>query len=282
MKGFIIKRIKTIYLPFIKYSLCFLCLHNIFFRINFIGIINGNTLYTLRQYIHQAINILILGGGESLTGPLWYLIPLIEVELLYVMMMYIVRKVTDERKSMYIIGILCLLIFFTLSNLDLPRNLSNASRLVLFYYLGDLYKSCIYNRIKIKPVLAILCLAIWMICTVVSDSWQSEKLIIVVVSATCGIICIVKLAQLIRGSKKILEYLGKKTMPIVAYHLLIFCLVKCVYVKVYNMNCKYIATKEAICDYKWIIVYLVCGIFGSLFLDKVITDIKDCIKIKVA
>lgn len=48
MKGFIIKRIKTIYLPFIKYSLCFLCLHNIFFRINFIGIINGNTLYTLR------------------------------------------------------------------------------------------------------------------------------------------------------------------------------------------------------------------------------------------
>ena len=198
------------------------------------------------------------------------------------MMMYVARKVTDERKSMCIIGIVCLLIFFTLSNLNLPRNLSNASRLLLFYYLGYLYKNCIYNKVKIKSVLIILCLAVWMVCTVVSDSWQSENLIIVMMSAICGIICIVKLAQLIKVSTKILKYLGEKTMPIVAYHFLIFCLVKCIYVKVYNMDYKYIATTGAICDYKWIIAYLVCGILGSLFLDKVIIGIKDCIKIKIA
>lgn len=50
---FVKKRIETIYIPFVSYSLVFLVFHNFFYKINFIGPINGNQ---------------ILSGGVHKTG----------------------------------------------------------------------------------------------------------------------------------------------------------------------------------------------------------------------
>lgn len=50
---FVKKRIETIYIPFVSYSLVFLAFHNFLYKINFIGPINGNE---------------ILSGGVHKTG----------------------------------------------------------------------------------------------------------------------------------------------------------------------------------------------------------------------
>lgn len=47
LKLFVTKRIKSIYLPFVSYSLVFLAFHNFFYRINFIGPINGNKILSV-------------------------------------------------------------------------------------------------------------------------------------------------------------------------------------------------------------------------------------------
>lgn len=39
---FVKKRFKTIYVPFVSYSLVFLTFHNFFYKIHFIGPVNGN------------------------------------------------------------------------------------------------------------------------------------------------------------------------------------------------------------------------------------------------
>ena len=41
---FVKKRIETIYIPFVSYSLVFLAFHNFFYKIHFIGPINGNQI----------------------------------------------------------------------------------------------------------------------------------------------------------------------------------------------------------------------------------------------
>lgn len=41
---FIVKKIEKLYIPFEAYSLFFLLLHNFFYKINFIGEINGNKI----------------------------------------------------------------------------------------------------------------------------------------------------------------------------------------------------------------------------------------------
>ena len=72
----------------------------------------------------------------------------------------------------------------------------------------------------------------------------------------------------------ILKYIGKKTMPIVAWHFLVYCFVKMAYVWCYNLDRTLVATKAAICDPKWIAIYVVCGLIGSLLIDEIVSEIK--------
>lgn len=63
-------------------------------------------------------------------------------------------------------------------------------------------------------------------------------------------------------------------MPIVALHFFVYCFVKIVYVKVYHMDNAYIATKAAITDPKWVGVYVLSGLLGSLAIDFIIENMK--------
>ena len=123
------------------------------------------------------------------------------------------------------------------------------------------------------------CFAIWMFCTLYSTSWQGENLCVTVLSANAGICCVIAVSKFIEESAlekttKILQYIGKKTMPIVAFHFFVYCFVKIVYVKVYHMDNAYIATKEAITDPKWVGVYVLSGLLGSLAIEFIIENMK--------
>lgn len=131
-----------------------------------------------------------------------------------------------------------------------------------------------------KQVAALVgCLAIWMGCTLYSESWQGKNLLITAVSAGAAIYCVVEISKFLTKVAKeqvvaILKYIGKKTMPIVAWHFLVYCFVKMAYVWCYNLDRTLVATKEAICDPKWIAIYVVCGLIGSLLIDEIVSEIK--------
>lgn len=290
LKKFLFKRIKTIYLPFIKYSLVFLIFHNLFYKIHFIGTINGNKIFEGVDYIKQIILILTLGGGESLTGALWYLIPLLELEILFAIILLVSMHLGGIKKQAGITIIICIAIYFLLSNASLPRNLSNAARLLLFYCMGyyikkyDLLEGSICLSQKIFKFVGLF--IIWGGITIFSSSWQGTNLFLVAISASAGIYCIVSFSQFISKyvcdiGIYILEYIGQKTMVIVALHFLMYCFVKVIYVSVHNMDKELIAEKEAICDFKWIGIYVLAGLIGSLFIDFIFEKIKKYLKMFV-
>ena len=78
-KTFSIRRVKGIYIPFIKYSLLFLLLHNIFFNLNIYNDVygyNGNVsqLYTLNEITRRVVKITTsMSHEEQLLGGFWFL-----------------------------------------------------------------------------------------------------------------------------------------------------------------------------------------------------------------
>lgn len=78
-KGFVIKRIKGVWWPFVKWQLIFLLLHNVFFALN---IYNGeygfrgevSHEYGLMETLKNAFYIVTtMSHGEQLLGGFWFL-----------------------------------------------------------------------------------------------------------------------------------------------------------------------------------------------------------------
>ena len=79
IKDFVIKRIKKLYFPFVKWSILFLLLHNLFFYINiyndkygFNGIVSS--VYDTDEFIKRFLNIVFaMRGNEQLLGGFWFI-----------------------------------------------------------------------------------------------------------------------------------------------------------------------------------------------------------------
>lgn len=209
------------------------------------------------------------------------MIPLLELEIVFAILLFLSE--ISKKYSDVITIFVCIFIYLFFANANLPRNLSNAARLLLFYCCGYYCRKYrlfdIKGNVIVRIAMVMSCFVIWMFCTLYSPSWQNENLCITALSASAGIYCVIAISKFIedvslKKISKILQYIGKKTMPIVALHFLVYCFVKLVYVKVYHMDNAYIATKESIADPKWLGVYVLSGLLGSLAIDFIIENMK--------
>lgn len=160
---------------------------------------------------------------------------------------------------------------------DLPRNLSNALRLMLFYGIGYYSKEFkLFDKIaglKYWFILLPSCIAL-IACTFYSPSWQGKNMLLVIVSASAGIYMIVFVSRQLdvhtKGKiRQVVLYIGKHTLTILALHLFCNCFVKAAYVAIYHLDVDSIATTERIPDYRWTAVYVIVGLVGSLLIGKV-------------
>lgn len=84
------KKFRGCYFPFVMYEFIFLALHNFFISINILSPMFGDKVLKIKELLQQAINILLLGGGERLVGPLWYLIAMLEFTIIYAILLSII------------------------------------------------------------------------------------------------------------------------------------------------------------------------------------------------
>lgn len=79
IKSFAIKRVTGLYKPFVKWSLVFLVLHNVFYNLNIYNSdygFRGNVshIYSLTDFAKHAIMIVTsMSGSEQLLGGYWFL-----------------------------------------------------------------------------------------------------------------------------------------------------------------------------------------------------------------
>lgn len=291
LKSFTLKRFTGVYLPFVKWSLIFLLLHNIFYQLNiyndqygFRG--NVSHLYTLKEFGTHALHIITkLLGNEQLLGGYWFLHSLFFGAFLF----YATLRLC---KSPYLGG--ALLIVICLLSLYFGKSvpyfgIGAKEFLAAFFMMAGVYykqkewkwHDCML-LIPIVVVLLIFGTEFWQ-CGMLTLTWQ--KLLPYTITALAGTLMVFAISKIILRNDTILKgsmiYIGNHTLEILTWHFLSFKLVSLLIIGIYCLPVAQLAEFPVIESYAyqgWWIAYLWIGIIvpllGLHFYNFVLTSNK--------
>lgn len=271
-KTFMSKRIKGIYKPYVKWSVFFLLMHNIFYYLNIYNetySIFGNPtqLYTWHDFSFHFYRLLVpMDGYEPLTGVYWFLKSLFWGSIIF----YLTRKWIKDIK-------ICILLLFIISmmfsyfHIAIPIfNIGAKSFLAsLFIMLGHFYKS---ENVEIKKT----CSWILTYATVVGIgayfcptsmlTFNHINLLPYVICALIGTLMIFGISKRIINLNidwltNLLVYIGNHTFNVLTWHLLSFKIVSLIIIFIYNLDITHLAERnnDLYASQGWWIVYFIFG-----------------------
>lgn len=278
LKTLILKKIKTLYLPFIKFEIIFLILHNFFTKLNFYTAASNVILqYDLKHFLINLIKILTMGGGEQLAGPLWFLISSFEITIIYAVMIWICKK---NLRNYYInITTISLILYFIGCYSHFPRMLSQSLIGLLFYSFGFMYKE-FRNVISFKPIYVLITSCILVLCSMINyidiSKLQIDYKLLLILSGLSGIYVTIYISKKIAEKGcKLLQYIGKNTIYILALHCISFKTITLIEYFIYKFDPYYIGKFPTFeISQSWTLLYVMCGIFLPILIKMIVDKIS--------
>ena len=277
-KDFVIRKLKTIYFPFIFWSLLVLGLHNFLVRLN----INPSPIFDIHGYKVLVYRIVFeLRQYEPLLGTFWFLSQLLMVNLLaYVLFIGL------KGKTRHIYYELAMLVVCSIASLILCKY-----HCVLYYnvsYITFLALACfICGKLLRNIRLSNSYVLILAVLVVSSSKWNFQEMIAIdytqiipyYITAVGGIIIIYNLSLFIAKSVligKVFSYLGKKSLSIMILHFAGFKLVSFLVIKVWGLPIDNMAEHPVIhgLSFPWQMLYIMIGIGMPLMLEVIYNRIK--------
>lgn len=236
----IIKKIKTLYWPFLFWSLFALTLS---YPLYMLGIYNSP--YSTHEYIAHIVKIVTFTQPEPIVGPLWFLKSLF---FSYIFISIIILRFKGNKYQHYIVGLLCfimLCIGFILYKYRgwMFYNIQRELMIPWFIYLGYFIKT----KFREKS-LSLLYIVLFIIILAVAGQYVTVKLIvseignpiIISIYSLIGFIIIYSISYRIQQvnykSSKILAYIGRNTMPILILHVICFKIAQIALSNLNNLN----------------------------------------------
>lgn len=277
---FIKRKISGIYRPYVKYSLIFLLLHNVFFCLN---IYNGeygfhgnvSSLYNFSDFKYRAFNIIIrMGGHEQLLGGYWFMKSLFYGSLIsYLIIKFSSRKPLIQIGGVYILGILFYYLQIRVPLIGIGAREILASIFFICGYTYNRINFSIESKYQIIPIAALL-----VVCGTIY--WKGSfldmdvtRMLPYTVTAVMGTIMIMSISNYIENSnlqiKKLLIYIGNNTFTVLTWHFLCFKLVNLLIIIIYELDIKQMAEFPIIENYSkqgWWIIYLLIGFLPLIIL----------------
>lgn len=266
---FINKRIKGLYIPFVKYQLLFLLFHNVFFHLNIYNDeygFNGEVshLYTLRDYAIKCVRIVIgFHDGEQLLGGYWFLPQLFYASVIG---FFAIKYV----KNIYVSVTIAFLATIVTAYLHLSIPFWRIGSLTLlattFFLLGYMYKQKMDNwhqcHLALLFAVVVAIGSIYWPTTMLS--YDAQEVPLYVVTAFYGTLMILTLSQWLTQRenklKRLLIYIGDNTITILTWHFLCFKLVSLAIIGIYDLLIVQLACFPVIPEYRdWWPVYLLAG-----------------------
>lgn len=280
-KVFLNKRIGGLYKPFVKWSVLFLLMHNIFFHLNIYNGVYGfrgsvSHLYEWKEVVVGIVHVITrMTDNEQLLGGYWFLKSLFLGSLIgYITIKYI--------KNKYYGGaiLLCITIVLALTNKSFPyfgigaRDFFSAD----FFFVGYSYKKAacvIHKRMLIVPIGVVL-------VTFGEYFYQASLLhflwwqvVPYAITAIAGTLAIFYLSNRIAITNiKVcgwLTYIGNNTLTILTWHMLCFKVVSLMIIGLYNLPIERLAEFPVIEYYSkqgWFILYFIIGTSVPLLMTK--------------
>lgn len=283
-KEFIGKRIKSLYIPFLKFELVFLVLHNFFC---YLSIYSDNFLinipiaaYNTQDFINNISKILFFNGTELLLSPLWFLTSLFIVNILF----WCISRISLQygNKLRLFLSLLCfcfgnLLTKWELGHVDsaifVPQVISVSMVAVLIFYLGYLYKKYekifTFNKYFFLNALLML-LLFWRYNTGMDmriNLYPNPAFMLM--TTILGVYCTFYISKKISNYqiKNVMKYISKYTITIMALHLLCFKIIDFLQIQFFDLPYYMLGNfGRVIGSSRWSILYVIVGVMGPLLL----------------
>ena len=271
-KEFVFKRIKGIYIPYVKWALLFLAFHNLFYYLNLYNSYYGyhgnvSYKYDLSDFLEHAIRIITsLSSHEQLLGGYWFLHTMFFASFIfYATLKYFKKPISGG-------GILLILCVLTLVvRVKIPYFSIGAREILaaFFMIIGYCYRKSNYmfeNSIFIIPVavfLLILGTFLWP-CGMLSLTWQ--KVVPYSLSACAGTLMVFSISKIIMKIKFLrgfFIYVGEHTLLILTWHMLSFKVVSLLIIWYYNLSITHLAEFPVMAEFAsigWWLLYFIVGV----------------------
>lgn len=293
---FVKRRFKGLYLPFLKWSVFFLLIHNLMFDIGLLNERYGNWSggvthpYTWHQAQQRLWNIVTAMGGydEFLCGAFWFfralLVASISWLVVYKLADWAAGKMASRRKlpcQTLLTTLLCCLFFLflagwkTYAGLRIVNLVQGGYRDLmgafffgcgfLFRQLRPLYRPRWWNTLLFAAVVA------WFsVYATANMNWKStfDQFLWLPIPALCGCLMTYNIASYLERRpgplRSFLCFCGDNTLPIFVFHIISFKLVSALKIMYYGMDwqqigCHMVIHDHAHEDYFWIL-YTIVGV----------------------
>lgn len=270
---FIWKKTEGLYIPFVKWCIIFLILHNIFCQFHFFDINNNShpiSPLSNNEILQSfAIIVLLMRGQPPIIGAFWFLNALFWGAIIS----YAFLKIFKEPEYAAI-GTLSICIITNYKEWQIPFIMISPQ---IFSAAFLIIVGHIFAFRKIKP-LNIWQISIAMMALIIGEIfWKAEMShafystprIIPYMTTAIGAIwafysIFIKLEDKLPNQLSIiLLYIGNHTLIILALHFLVFKLVSIVIILIYDLPISRLADYPAIIDYGnkgWWVVYTIAGV----------------------
>lgn len=267
---FINRRIKGLYLPYVKWMFLFILLHNFFCEL---GILDPQSvgLYNWGQMFEKlARTAFTFVGGEQLLGGFWFLRELFWGSLIAFFMLKYMRN-----KYLVLSVSLVAALFFHLTAWHIPSfGIGYTTFMASSYFItGFIFKTLSVN--VLRPFLIFLSYAAVFIGSLFwnfDDVSESTLLVIpYFMTAIIGVWATYSLCRMFNTSSyRFFIWVGNNTMPILTWHFLSFKLVSLFIIVVYRLPLSRLSDFPYIKDNPlvggWILYFMIGSLF-PLFLD---------------
>lgn len=277
---FVYKKIKGIWWPYVKWSLVFLVLHNIFFQLNLYngqyGYLNSvSHRYTYDEILNIAIDIILrLQGAEQLLGGYWFLSALFWGSLIG---WVVLRFVKNELYGGALLFIVCTVLNKTCWQIPIVALNSQAFTAALFMVIGyGMAKNKLETFLSWKILFSffVTCLgSCYWYMELNHLSYSNKCFAPYVFTATIATWSIYSLCKRVENhfflTKTLLSFVGKNTLTVLTWHFLAFKLVSLIIIFIYGLPIERLAEFPVISEYAlqgWWLAYFSVALMVTLLI----------------
>ncbi len=286
--GYMKRRAKGLYLPFVKWALFFLLIHNLMFALGILNEEYGNAQggvthpYTLSQFVQRFFLILFSMGGydEFLAGAFWFFRALLVVSIVYLILVKVLRhffpRISLSWASAIIAGTaLCFALIKIGFNFRIPTIVQGGIREtwgLFFFSMGP-----IVNRFLSKYSLGIwqFVLLVLLLCIGAHFHWKGMNLTprmidvaTLPITGLAGFLVLDRIAGWLtatdNAARRFLNYCGAMTLYIYVFHIIAFKPVSMIKIWWFGLDptqigCHMVIHDYAPGDYFWVL-YSIAGV----------------------
>ena len=292
--SFCVKRFKSLYVPFLKWSLIFLILHNLWFEIGVLNEQFGNWEggvthpYDVREFCHRLFLIVtsMSGYDEFIAGAFWFFRGLLIASILFLVFYKLIDSKTNLTPVWSVVLICIGAMLFNLYRLGFGFKINVISNGGLrdiwgmfFFGIGVLYRH-FENLIGNRIWLSLLCLGI--LCTGSYFGWHGMNnsgimldVATLPLTGIAGFILVKHISTLIDSAggiaARLLTYIGNNTLYVFILHIICYKPVSLLKIWWYGLESEQVGCHMVIHfnnheDFFWILYTIVATALPLIFL----------------